>query len=143
MSLTDDPSEAAIGPENVKVGVWQWRLVAYQRIAGGFMMFKGLVQWATLLGIFDGAGTRFLGFPLEAQIAIVFFAVVDIIVGVGLWLGSTWGAALWLIAAALQISAGVAFVELSGFLVLLTIVEILMIAAYAVTRFQAHFEEVR
>ncbi len=142
MSMTD-PAEAAIGPENVKVGVWQQRLVAYQRIAGGFMMFKGLVQWAALLGIFDGPGSRFLGFALEAQVAIVFFAVVDIITGVGLWLGSIWGAVLWLIVAALQIGAGVAFVELSGFLVLLTILEILMIAVYVVTRFQAHFEEVR
>jgi len=138
-----DPAEAAIGPENVKVGVWQRRLLLFQRIAGGFMMFKGLMQWAALLGVADGGGTRFLELPLDAQVAIVFFAIVDIISGVGLWLGSTWGGALWLIAAALQVVAGISFVQLSGFVVLLTILEIVLVAVYIATRFMAHFEEVR
>jgi hypothetical protein len=138
-----DPADEAIGPENVKVGLWQRRLVLFQRVAGGFMMLKGLVQWAALLGVADGGGARFLDLPLEAQVAIVFFAVVDIICGVGLWLGSTWGGALWLIAAALQVVAGVSFVELSGFLVLLTILEIVLVAVYIAIRFMAHFEEVR
>ena len=47
MSL-QDPADDAIGPENVRVGVWQQRLVLFQRIAGGFMIFKGLVQWGAL-----------------------------------------------------------------------------------------------
>jgi hypothetical protein len=138
-----DPADAAIGPENVKVGIWQRRLLLFQRVAGGFMMLKGLVQWAALLGVADGGGTRFLDLPLEAQVAIVFFAVVDIVCGVGLWLGSTWGGVLWLIAAALQVVAGLSFVELSGFLVLLTILQIVLVAVYIATRFMAHFEEVR
>lgn len=137
------PEDDAIGPENVKVGIWQQRLVLYQRIAGGFMMFKGLVQWGALLGVGAGAGARFLDLPLDAQVVTVFFAIVDILAGVGLWLGSTWGGALWLIAAALQIVAGMGFVQLSGFLVLLTILEILMLAVYVLARFMAHHEEVR
>ncbi|HEY8268028.1 MAG TPA: DUF6163 family protein [Xanthobacteraceae bacterium] len=139
MSL-QDPADDAIGPENVRVGVWQQRLVLFQRIAGGFMMFKGLVQWGALLGV---GGARFLELPLDAQVATVFFAIVDILAGVGLWLGSTWGGALWLIAAALQIVAGIGFVQLSGSLVLLTLFEILLLAVYVVVRFLAHHEEVR
>ncbi len=139
MSL-QDPADDAIGPENVRVGVWQQRLVLFQRIAGGFMMFKGLVQWGALLGV---GGARFLELPLDAQVATVFFAIVDILAGVGLWLGSTWGGALWLIAAALQIVAGIGFVQLSGSLVLLTLFEILLLAVYVVARFLAHHEEVR
>jgi hypothetical protein len=142
MSLID-PADAAIGPDSVKIGVWQRRLVLFERIAGGFMMFKGLVQWAVMLGVGDGSGSRFLDLPLETQVTTVFFGVVDIVAGVGLWLGSTWGAALWLIAAALQIVAGAGFVELSVFLLLLTIIEIVMVAVYIVTRLLAHFEEVR
>jgi uncharacterized membrane protein (DUF2068 family) len=138
-----DPGDAAIGPENVKVGVWQRRLVLFQRIAGGFMMLKGLVQWAAVLGVGAGGAARFLELALNAQAATVFFAIVDIVCGVGLWLGATWGGALWLIAAALQVAAGVSFVELSGFMVLLTILEILLVAVYIATRFMAHFEEVR
>jgi hypothetical protein len=142
MSLID-PADAAIGPDSVKIGVWQRRLVLFERIAGGFMMFKGLVQWAVMLGVGDGSGSRFLDLPLETQVTTVFFGVVDIVAGVGLWLGSTWGAALWLIAAALQIVAGAGFVELSVFLLLLTIIEIVMVAVYIVTRLLAHFEDVR
>lgn len=137
------PEDDAIGPENVRVGIWQQRLVLYQRIAGGFMMFKGLVQWGALLGVGAGAGARFLDFPLDAQVVTVFFAIVDILAGVGLWLGSTWGGALWLIAAALQIVAGIGFVQLSGSLVLLTLFEMLLLAIYVVARFMAHHEEVR
>lgn len=139
MSL-NHPEDDAIGPENVRVGIWQQRLVLFQRIAGGFMMFKGLVQWGALLGV---GGARFLELPLDAQVATVFFAIVDILAGVGLWLGSTWGGALWLIAAALQIVAGIGFVQLSGSLVLLTLLEILMLAVYVLARFMAHHEEVR
>jgi fatty acid desaturase len=134
------PEDDAIGPENVRVGIWQQRLVLFQRIAGGFMMFKGLVQWGALLGV---GGARFLELPLDAQVATVFFAIVDILAGVGLWLGSTWGGALWLIAAALQIVAGIGFVQLSGSLVLLTLFEILLLALYVLARFMAHHEEVR
>ncbi len=141
MSL-NDPADDAIGPENVRIGIWQHRLVLFQRIAGGFMMFKGLMQWGALLGV-GGAGARFLDLPLDAQVITVFFGIVDIIAGVGLWLGSTWGVVLWLIAAALQIVAGIGFVQLSGSLVLLTMLEILMLAVYVLARFMAHHEEVR
>jgi hypothetical protein len=43
----------------------------------------------------------------------------------------------------LQVAAGMSFTELSGFLILLTILQIVMIAVYIATRFMAHFEEVR
>jgi fatty acid desaturase len=140
-----DPVDAAetidaIGPNTVEVGPWRQRLTRFQRIAGGFMIFKGLTHWAALIGLGDGAGLRFQQQPLDAQAATVFFAVIDLVAGVALWLGSTWGAMLWLLAAGLQFFADVVVLELSGFLILLTIVEVLLVAGYVIIRFMVHVE---
>jgi hypothetical protein len=133
----------AIGPHTVEIGPWRRRLVLYQRVAGGFMIFKGLTHWLSLLGFGDGPASQFLREPLDVQAATVFFAVIDLVSGVALWLGSTWGAMLWLLAAALQIFADVALLELSGFNVLLTIIEVLLVAGYVVIRFLVHSEAER
>lgn len=134
-----EPVEAldAIGPHTVEVGPWRQRLIRYQRMAGGFMIFKGLTHWAALLGI---GSVQFEQQPLDTQAATVFFAVIDLVAGVALWLGSTWGAMLWLLAAGLQILADVVVLELSGFLILLTIVELLLVAGYVLLRFMVHVE---
>jgi uncharacterized membrane protein (DUF2068 family) len=66
--------------------------------------------------------------------------VIDLVAGVALWLGSTWGAMLWLLAAAVQIIADVVVLELSGFVVLLTIIEVLLVAVYVIIRFMVHVE---
>ena len=137
-----DPSAPidAIGPHTIELGPWRRRLVRYQRIAGGFMIFKGLTHWSTLFGVGDGVGSQFQQQPLDSQAATVFFAVIDLVAGVALWLGSTWGAMLWLLAAAVQIIADVVVLELSGFVVLLTIIEVLLVAVYVIIRFMVHVE---
>jgi len=142
MSLLDptDPIDAAIGPHSVEIGLWQRRLVQFQRVAGGFMMLKGLTHWASLFGVGDASVSRFQQLPGDSQAATVFFAVIDLIAGVALWLGSAWGAMLWLIAAAAQILANVLVLELSGLNVLLTIIEVLLVAGYVLIRYMSHVE---
>lgn len=130
----------AIGPHTVDIGPWRRRLVRYQRIAGGFMIFKGLTHWSTLFGFGDGSGPHFVQQPLDVQATTVFFAVIDLVAGVALWLGSTWGAILWLVAAAAQVVADVVVLELSGFVVILTIIEVLLVAGYVIIRFMVHVE---
>jgi uncharacterized membrane protein (DUF2068 family) len=41
--------------------------------------------------------------PHNAAFAIIFFAVLDLIAGVGLWLATPWGGVLWLLIASAQI----------------------------------------
>lgn len=142
---TFDPTDPAapldaIGPHTIELGPWRRRLMWFQRLAGGFMIFKGLTHWASLFGAGDGAGSQFEKLPLDAQAATVFFAVIDLVAGVALWLGSTWGAMLWLLAAAVQVLADVVVLELSGLVVLLTIVEVLLVAGYVLIRFMVHVE---
>lgn len=146
MSVTEqedhegDPIDAAIGPGSVEVGLWQGRLILFQRIAGGFMLFKGLTYWAALLGTGDGAGSSFTDMPVDAQMVTIFFAVIDLVTGVALWLGSGWGSMLWLIMAGLQVMAGIAVVNLSGFTVLLTMIQLLFVAGYVLLRFMMQAE---
>jgi hypothetical protein len=139
LSLYEDPLDEAIGRDSVKIKPWRRRLILYQRIAGGFMMCKGLIGWALITGVTFGA--PFQSFSMEAKIATVFFAVIDIVSGVALWLGSAWGATLWLIVASAQISADIAFSDISGLMVLLTIFEVLLVAGYVLIRFKVCEED--
>jgi len=41
--------------------------------------------------------------PSSAALAIIFFSVLDLIAGVGLWLATPWGGVLWLLIASAQI----------------------------------------
>ena len=135
-----DPLDAAIGPHSIEIGPWQRRLVQFQRLAGGFMIIKGLTHWASLFGFGDGSTSRFQQLPVDAQVATVFFSVIDLVAGVALWLGSAWGAMLWLLTAAAQIAADVLVLELSGLNVLLTMIEVLLVAGYVMIRFMVHVE---
>jgi uncharacterized protein DUF6163 len=131
-----DPLDAAIGPDSVELKPWQTRLILFQRIAGGFMIVKGLIHWAVLF-----TGVSFYALPIEARAATVFFAVLDLVAGVSLWLGSTWGASVWLFAVASQAVAGLLFVRLTGVMIVLTIFEIVLVALYVVVRFMAYREQ--
>jgi hypothetical protein len=147
MSTTDpvnpiDPaiaheSDVAIGPASVKIGPWRKRLVLFQRVAGGSMILKGLVFWAGLFGL----GGDFRDQAMAAQASTVFFAVIDLAAGVALWLGSAWGASLWFVAVAAQIVANMLYLEHSGLVVLLTLLQIVLIAVYVLMRFMAHSEK--
>jgi hypothetical protein len=141
LSISEDPLDAAIGRDSMEVKPWRRRLTIYHRVAGAFMMIKGLLSWGVITGL--GLGTPFLLLGGNAQIATVFFAVIDIVAGVALWLGSSWGATLWLLVAALQVSSGIAFADISGIMVMMTIVETVLVAGYVLVRFKVYEEDRR
>ena len=55
---------------------------------------KGLFNWAVVLGAFRRFGDFRPWLPLQAT--IVFFAGVDLLAAIGLWLAAPWGGVLWL-----------------------------------------------
>lgn len=130
--------EAPIGPDSVELGPWQQRLILFQRIAGGFMILKGLIHWGVLF-----SGTTFDALPMEARAATVFFAVIDLIAGVALWLGSPWGAAVWLMAVLSQVVAAFIFLAPTSMTLTLTGAEIALVLFFIVLRIKAHGEEQR
>lgn len=141
MSLYEDPLDEAIGRDSVEIKPWRQRLIYFQRIAGGYMMVKGLIGWAIICGL--PLGTPFISMRIHAQAWTIFFAVIDVVAGVALWLGSAWGATLWLVVVATQISADIVFTERAGVLVWLTIIEVLLVAVFVFVRFKVFEEEKR
>ena len=53
-------------------------------------------DWLAVIGESDGG---FLAHGTQWQTATVFFAVIDLVAAVGLWLAAPWGAVVWLTAA--------------------------------------------
>lgn len=128
--------EAPIGLDSVELGPWQARLLFFQRVAGAFMIMKGLLHWAVLF-----SGAPFAAMTIEARSSTVFFAVIDLIAAVALWLGSPWGAAVWLIAVFSQVVAAFVFLDMSGMTMIFTVAELVLVGMFAAIRIKAHSEE--
>ena len=89
----DQPIEHAPAPR-VR---WERVLVWFMRVLALVWIAKGLSAWALILGV--GFPTplfeaRSLGF----QATTVYFAVIDLVAAIGLWLTSAWGGVMWLLA---------------------------------------------
>lgn len=111
--------------------VWFMRLLALLWIA------QGLANWAVML-IGDGDPQAVFGGVSDlARGAVIFFAVLDLMAGVGLWLAASWGGVVWLIAVAAQ---WLALVVLPGFFpydVAISAADVLLVVGYFVLTFQA------
>jgi hypothetical protein len=84
---------AAAGVNWSRINVWFHRLLAL-----GWMV-QGLTYWATILDVDSTANRAFEARTLSFQAVTIYFAVVDILSAVGLWLLAPWGSVVWLIAA--------------------------------------------
>ncbi|MGV6874830.1 DUF6163 family protein [Pseudochelatococcus sp. B33] len=87
-----------LADERKAVFRWDIALVWFMRLVALVWVAKGLVYWALLLGVLPQVAL-FEGQPLQWQTVVVYFAVIDLVAAVGLWLTSTWGGVMWLLAA--------------------------------------------
>ena len=85
----------------VREARWTGRLVVFLRVMAVLSMAKGLYHWAIVCGI-AGPPDGFEYQPTPWQTATVFFAVIDLVAAVGLWLAAAWGAVVWLTACGLD-----------------------------------------
>ena len=76
--------------------VWTRRLVLFLRIMAVLSMLKGLYHWAQVTGFIGGEEEAFENQPMAWQAATVYFAVIELVAAVGLWLATPWGAVVWL-----------------------------------------------
>jgi hypothetical protein len=92
---------------------WTRRLVLFLRIMAALSLVKGLWHWAQVTGI-GGYGGGFESRPLSWQAATVFFAVIDLVAAVGLWLAAAWGAVVWLTAVVSMAAVELLFPQVYG-----------------------------
>jgi hypothetical protein len=77
-------------------GTWTEYLVLFLRIMAAVSLAKGLYHWGQVCGIGAAPDRTFEAHSLPWQSATVFFAVIDLVAAVGLWLAAAWGAVVWL-----------------------------------------------
>src|SRR3712207_2624902 len=87
--LEDRPASRAVR--------WNFILVWFMRMMALMWIAKGLGYWAVILGA-DNAPTPFEARSTGFQATTIYFAIIDLVAAVGLWLTSTWGGVLWLLA---------------------------------------------
>ncbi len=103
--------EARDGSAAIRIGesgakeeksIWGLLVVVFMRALAALWVFQGLSQWGAILTprepLFDQVNGLF-------GAAVIFFAILDLVAAVGLWLATPWGGVLWLFSAIAQIFA--------------------------------------
>jgi uncharacterized membrane protein (DUF2068 family) len=80
----------------------------------GVSMIKGLYHWSRVCGIGVDSSDVFQYHSIAWQAATVFFAVIDLVAAVGLWLAAAWGAVIWLTAIASMLALEIFFPQVFG-----------------------------
>src|ERR1700716_4002066 len=91
-------SVAAISSERIESddNAWTRRLVFFLRIMAVVSVIKGLYHLAPGTGFIGGEEDAFENQAMAWQTATVYFAVIELVAAVGLWLATPWGAVVWL-----------------------------------------------
>lgn len=103
-------SDAPILAEAEDGGIdWGRVFRIYLRALAVLTLVRGLGHWAVICGGPNADGIAFEDLAPALQAATVFFAVIELVAGVGLWLAAAWGGAVWILASvvALAIDAAV------------------------------------
>lgn len=102
-AFSDSPRELEPGLEPVHTEdrghaamPWTRRLVVFLRVMAAISFLKGLYHWSHVTGILVRPEEAFELHSVAWQASTVFFAVIDLVAAVGLWLAAAWGAVIWL-----------------------------------------------
>lgn len=111
-------------------GSWAEYLVLFLRIMAGVSLVKGLYHWSQVCGIGVPTDGGFDAHTIAWQTATVFFAVIDLVAAVGLWLAAAWGAVVWLTAVVSMAVVELFFPQVYGGNVFIVLVELTLLAVY-------------
>jgi hypothetical protein len=126
MSIAAMSSERVEADENV----WTRRLVLFLRIMAVISILKGLYHWAQVTGFTGGEEEAFENQSMAWQTATVYFAVIELVGAVGLWLATPWGAVVWLTTVVSMAVIELMFPSIYGGSLTVVGFESVMLAAY-------------
>jgi hypothetical protein len=109
---------------------WTPRLVVFLRLMAAVALFKGLYHWAVVVGIYMPADTPFEDTLTPFQAATIFFAVIDLVAAVGLWLAAPWGAVVWLTSVISMAAVEALFPRIYGGSMWVILVELVLLGIY-------------
>jgi hypothetical protein len=125
------------GEDQAPPGRWTARLVLFLRMMAGLSLLKGLYHWALVCGVGAGPESGFEAHSMAWQTATVFFAVIDLVAAVGLWLTAAWGAVVWLTAVISMVAVQLLFPQVYGGGMLIVLLEAGLLAVYLWLALQA------
>ena len=137
---SSDGEAAMAGRAGPELTIWTDRLVIFLRAMAVLALLKGLFHWSRVTGIFTGAEFAFDAQPLPYQTATVYFAVIELVAAVGLWLATPWGAVVWLTAIVSMAVVELMFPAIYGGGLVVIGLELLLLAAYLVLAFLSAHE---
>jgi len=109
---------------------WTRRLVIFLRIMAVISVAKGLYHWAQVTGFVGGEDEAFENQTIAWQAATVYFAVIELVAAVGLWLATPWGAVVWLTTVVSMAVIELMFPGIYGGSLTVVGAEAMMLAAY-------------
>jgi hypothetical protein len=110
--------------------VWARRLVLFLRVMAAVALVKGLYYWGVVCGVGAPSPAGFDAYPMPYQSATVFFAVIDLVAAVGLWLAAPWGAVVWLTSVISMAAVEALFPQIYGGRVWIIILELALLGIY-------------
>jgi uncharacterized membrane protein (DUF2068 family) len=122
----------AVHAGNAKGPPWTTRLLLFLRAMSLISMLNGLRYWAALCGFAFAPPGGFEAQSLAWQTATIFFAVIDLVAAVGLWLAAPWGAVVWLTSAVSMLVVEGFFPQIYGGWLLTVLFSPVAIIAYLV-----------
>lgn len=125
-------SVAAMSSERIDSddNVWTRRLVLFLRLMAVLSVAKGLYHWAQVTGFIGAEDDAFEIQPMAWQTATVYFAVIELVAAVGLWLATPWGAVVWLTTVVSMAVIELMFPAIYGGRLVIVGAEVAMLGAY-------------
>jgi hypothetical protein len=118
------------GQGEVRGDIWATRLVLFLRVMAAVALFKGLYYWAIVCGVGAPSPQGFDSYAMPYQSATVFFAVIDLVAAVGLWLAAPWGAVVWLTSVISMAAVEALFPQIYGGRLWVIVVELALLGVY-------------